>query len=100
MGPETSVPEESGRSLIVSSELPIERVSMGYGEFAEATAVGLKEVLVNGKAPGETTLIIWQTNGPKLFFDVTIRHSNFLNLSKVDALRRQLKQVGRSNFAK
>jgi pilus assembly protein CpaC len=81
-----------GKSLIVTSELPIERVSMGYGDFAEATAVGLKEVLVNGKAPGETTLIIWQTNGPKLFFDVTVRPSNFLNLSKVDALRRQLKQ--------
>ncbi len=81
-----------GKSVIVSSELPIERVSVGFGEFAEATAVSPQEVLVNGKAPGETSLIIWQVNGPKLFFDLTVRASNFVNTSKIDALRRQLRQ--------
>jgi pilus assembly protein CpaC len=81
-----------GKSVIVSSGLPIERVSVGFGEYAEATAVGPQEVLVNGKTPGETSLIIWQVNGPKLFFDLTVRPSNFANTSKIDALRRQLKQ--------
>ena len=80
------------KSLIVNSSMPIERVSVGFGEFAEATAVGPREVLVNGKAPGETSLIIWQVNGPKLFFDLTVRASAFLNTSKLDALKRQLKQ--------
>jgi len=81
-----------GKSVIVNSSLPIERVSVGFGDFAEATAVGAKEVLVNGKAPGETSLIIWQINGPKLFFELTVRPSTFANTARLDALRRQLKQ--------
>jgi pilus assembly protein CpaC len=80
------------KSIIVTSSQPIERVSVGFGDFAEATAVGPKEVLVNGKAPGETSLIIWQVNGPKLFFDLTVRATPFANTSKLDALKRQLKQ--------
>jgi pilus assembly protein CpaC len=81
-----------GKSAIVNSSLPIERVSVGFGDFAEATAVGSQEVLVNGKAPGETSLIIWQVNGPKLFFELTVRPSTFANTARLDALRRQLKQ--------
>jgi pilus assembly protein CpaC len=46
---------------------------VGYGDVAEATAVGPKEILVNGKAPGETSLILWQQGGEKLFFDVKVQ---------------------------
>src|SRR4051794_18631706 len=46
-----------GKSLIVDSARPIERVSVGLGEIAEVTAVGPQEILVNGKAPGQTSLI-------------------------------------------
>ena len=81
-----------GKSVIVTSGQPIERVSVGFGDFAEASAVSPKEVLVNGKAPGETSLIIWQVNGAKLFFDLTVRPSTFVTTSKVDALKRQLRQ--------
>src|SRR3569623_772579 len=66
-----------GKSLIVDSARPIERVSLGLGEIAEAQAVGPQEILVNGKAPGQTSLIIWQQGGEKLFFDVTVQPSRF-----------------------
>lgn len=79
-----------GKSVIVDSSLPIERVSVGFGDVAEATAMGPQEVLVNGKAPGQTSLIIWQQGGSKLFFDVTVQPSRFGNDSRIDALRRQL----------
>lgn len=79
-----------GKSVIVNSSLPIERVSVGFGEVAEATAVGPQEVLVNGKAPGETSLIIWQQGGGKLFFDVTVQPARFANNNRLDALRRQM----------
>jgi pilus assembly protein CpaC len=79
-----------GKSVIVNSALPIERVSVGFGEVAEATAVSVHEVLVNGKAPGETSLIVWQQGGGKLFFDVTVRPSRFLANNKVDAVRREI----------
>jgi pilus assembly protein CpaC len=79
-----------GKSLIINSELPIERVSVGFGDVAEATAVSPKEILVNGKAPGETSLIVWQEGGGKLFFDVTVQPSQFGNRSRIETLRRQL----------
>jgi pilus assembly protein CpaC len=79
-----------GKSVIVDSSLPIERVSVGFGDTAEATAVGPREVLVNGKAPGETSLIVWQQGGSKLFFDVHVQPSQFASESRLDMLRRQL----------
>jgi pilus assembly protein CpaC len=63
---------------------------MGFGDFAEATAVGRTEVLVNGKAPGQTSLIIWQQGGGRLFFDVTVQPSQFGNSSRAVVLRREI----------
>ena len=91
-------PEESpnalfvnaGKSVIVKSALPIERVSIGFGDVAEATAISPQEVLVNGKAPGETSLIIWQQGGGRLFFDVMVQPSRFVSTSKLDMLRREI----------
>ncbi len=91
-------PEESpndlflnvGKSVIVDSSLPIERISIGFGEVAEATAVAPNEVLVNGKTPGQTSLIIWQQGGGKLFFDVTVQPSHYANDARIEAVRRQL----------
>jgi len=79
-----------GKSVIVNSAVAIERVAVGFGDFAEATAIGPQEVLVNGKAPGETSLIIWQQGGGKLFFDVIVQPSRFANNNRVEALRRQI----------
>ncbi len=81
-----------GNSLIVDSATPIERVSVGFGEIAEATAVGPTEVLVNGKAPGQTTLIIWQQGNQKLFFDVTVQPSRYATNARLEQLRRQFNQ--------
>jgi pilus assembly protein CpaC len=79
-----------GKSVIVNSSVPIERASVGFGDIAEATAVGPTEVLVNGKAAGETSLIIWQRGGGKLFFDILVQPSRFANNGKADILRRQI----------
>lgn len=79
-----------GKSLVVNSALPIERVSVGFGDIAEATPVGIREVLVNGKAPGETSLILWQQGGSKLFFDVSVQPSSFTSDGQTAALRREI----------
>src|SRR6266849_3688798 len=75
-----------GKSLVVDSPVNIQRVSVANGEFAEALAVNPREVLVNGKAAVETSLIIWQQGGNRLFFDLTVRPSN----AKVSALQQQI----------
>ena len=79
-----------GKSVVVDSSLPIQRVSVGFGDVAEATAVSPTEVLVNGKTPGETSLIVWQEGGSKLFFDVTVQPSRFQADSRLNILRRQI----------
>jgi pilus assembly protein CpaC len=81
-----------GKSLIVNSAANIERVAVGFGDVAEARAVGPREVLIDGKTAGETSLIIWQTGGNKLFFDVVVRPNNAAARGKLDTLRHQMEQ--------
>lgn len=75
-----------GKSLIIDSPLNIQRVHVANGDLAEAVAVNPKEVLINGKLPGETSLIVWQQNGARLVYDLTVRMSTI----KLDAVRQQL----------
>ncbi len=62
-----------GKSVLVDTAQPIQRVAMGVGDIAEATAISPTEIMVNGKAPGETSLIIWDIHGGRQFFNVTVR---------------------------
>src|SRR5690242_9849491 len=75
-----------GKSLIIDSPLNIQRISVANGDLVEAVAVNPKEVLINGKAPGETSLIVWQQNGSRLLYDLTVRVSP----AKLDAVRQQI----------
>jgi pilus assembly protein CpaC len=75
-----------GKSLIIDSPLRIERISVANGDLAEAVAVRPNEVLINGKAPGETSLIVWQLNGARLIYDLTVRMSS----QRLEAARQQI----------
>ncbi len=80
-----------GKSVLVDSPAQIERISVANGDIAEAVAITPHEVQINGKAPGETTLIVWQQGGNRLFFDLTVNR----NESKIEAIRRELaREVG------
>ena len=79
-----------GKSALVSSDQPIERVSVGFGDIAEAMAVGPKEIVVNGKAPGSTSMIVWQQGGGKLFFDVKVRPNTFVADNRLENIRREI----------
>jgi pilus assembly protein CpaC len=75
-----------GKSLVVDSPVVIQRVAVADSELAEAIAVTPREVLVNGKTSGETSLIIWQQGGNRLIFDLNIRSST----SAIEAVRGEL----------
>jgi len=77
-----------GKSLLVDSPTVIRRVSVANGAVAEAIATSPREVLVNGKGPGETSLIVWQENGNRLIFDLVVQAST----TRVDAVNRELHQ--------
>ena len=75
-----------GKSLIIDSPMKIQRISVANGELIEAVAVNPKEVLINGKAAGETSLIVWQEGGNRLLYDLTVR----LSPLRLDVVRQQL----------
>ena len=75
-----------GKSLLVDSPSIIQRVSIANGAVAEALATNPREVLVNGKAPGETSLIVWQQNGARQIFDLVVQ----ANSAHLDAINREL----------
>jgi pilus assembly protein CpaC len=80
-----------GKTVLVDCAHPIRRVSVGLGDFAEASAVTPTEILLNGKAAGETSLIIWEVGGERQFFNVSVRASSALTSDRVDSLRREIK---------
>ncbi len=81
-----------GRSVLLDCAQPIERVSVGLGGFAEATAISRNEILINGKAAGETSLILWEKGGNREFFNVTVRASLSNSNDSLDAVRRELRK--------
>lgn len=91
------LPEElsltAGKSTVVKCDLPIERIVVGFGDIAEASAASPYEVLVNGKTPGVTSLMIWQRGGARRNFDVKVNASTFMADSRADSIRRELNQV-------
>jgi len=87
-GPPANLRVGVGKSVVVDSPVNIQRVSLANAQVAEAVAVNPREVLINGKAPGETSLILWQQGGRRLAYDVAV----LPNMEKVDAIRRQLRR--------
>jgi len=81
-----------GKSLIVDSSSPIERVAAGFGDMVEATAIGPREVLLSGRAPGVTSLVIWQKGGVRKLFDITVLASKAISDSLVAGIAAQLQR--------
>jgi pilus assembly protein CpaC len=75
-----------GKSLIIDSPLKIEKISVANGDLVEAVAINPQEVLINGKLPGETSLIVWQQGGQRLVYDLMVRMSPV----KLEAVRQQI----------
>jgi pilus assembly protein CpaC len=76
------------RSAIVEHATAIRRLSVANGEIAEAVAVSSTEVLINGKTPGQTSLILWDAKGYRTRYEVHVVASD----SKIDAVRRELSE--------
>lgn len=81
-----------GQTILIDSGAPLRRVAVGIGDIAVASAISLSEVLVSGKTPGQTTLILWERGGVREFFIVTVRSSTYKESEQLDAMRREIKQ--------
>jgi pilus assembly protein CpaC len=79
-----------GKTAVIDFTHPVIRVAIGLGDVAEVTAVSPNEVLVNGKAPGNTSLVVWERGGVRHFFNVAVHASRFVTDDSISGLRREL----------
>lgn len=77
-----------GKSLILDSPGQIIRVSVANPDLVETVAINPHELLINGKIPGETSLIVWQDGGDRRAFDLKVE----ANPIKLETVRSQLAQ--------
>ena len=75
-----------GQSAIVTSPAQVARVSIGDPEIADAIVVSPREVLVNGRALGSTTLILWDAAGNRRFYSIEVT-------ADAPALQRQIRAL-------
>jgi pilus assembly protein CpaC len=61
-----------GRSIVISSPARIKRVSLADPNIAEAIVVSPTQVLVNGRAPGGVSLIVWDESDQSQAFEVSV----------------------------
>ncbi len=80
-----------GKSVLVDCARNVARVAMGLGDVAQVEVISPTEIMVEGKAPGETSLIIWDTAGGRQFFNVSVRASATAANESLDSVRRELR---------
>jgi pilus assembly protein CpaC len=61
-----------GRSLVITSPSKIKRVSLADPTIAEAIVVSPFQVLLNGKAPGGVSLLLWDEADQSQAFEVSV----------------------------
>jgi Flp pilus assembly secretin CpaC len=61
---------QSGHSALLKAE-GLTRVAVGDGRIAGAVPIGTSQVVINGKAPGHTTIFIW-AGGTRQTYEVTV----------------------------
>lgn len=61
---------QSGHSVILKTS-GLQRLAVGDGRIAGVVPIGNSQIVINGKAPGHTTVFVWSSNG-RLTYDVTV----------------------------
>src|SRR6202051_2376006 len=61
-----------GHSLVITSPSRIKRISLADPGIAEALVVSPSQVLLNGKAPGGVSLLLWDEANQSQAFEVSV----------------------------
>jgi pilus assembly protein CpaC len=76
----------SGKTHLLDMPVNIERVSVAAPETAEAVPVSARSLMINGRAAGDTSLIVWLSDGSRKEYNLSVR----INGARIDAAREQL----------
>jgi len=79
-----------GKGTVVTVKKRSERVSISSPDIADIIMISPTEVLINGKKVGSTSLIVWDREGNKTFFDIYV-------VGDIGDLMEQIKSVAPSS---
>jgi pilus assembly protein CpaC len=72
VGVEETITIPRGRSELVIPPAPVQRISIGDPEIADAVVITPREVLLNARSLGTTTLIVWDVAGNRWTYTVEV----------------------------
>lgn len=82
----------AGKSIVVQTPSVIQRVVVSDPKIAEALPVTQQELVLHGRAEGETSLILWTAGGGRVLFDLKVQANHNQLDAQVDAIRQELRQ--------
>jgi len=84
-----------GKETILNLKEPSKRVSIANPDVAAIVLISPFEIVINGKKPGVTSLIVWNNEGKPTFFDVVVYRERLIELEKekIDALESKIKSI-------
>jgi pilus assembly protein CpaC len=62
----------TGRSTVLNTDFDVTRIAVTNPAIADAVVVQPREILVDGKAPGTISLIVWGGVGQRLQYDLVV----------------------------
>ncbi|HBG48138.1 MAG TPA: hypothetical protein DDW90_01235, partial [Cyanobacteria bacterium UBA9971] len=68
-----------GKSQLIKFDEPIKRISITDPSMADLVFISPKEMLINGKTGGETSLIIWGGSGDPVMFNLFVQGKSIYN---------------------
>jgi pilus assembly protein CpaC len=94
-----------GQSVILDFTVPIKRISLVNPEIVEATVVSPKQLLINGKAIGITSVIVWDNFEAYKIFNVKVEAAPassqiILHVRFAEVDKTALKELGVNLLAK
>jgi pilus assembly protein CpaC len=84
-----------GKETILNLKEPSKRLSIANPDIASIVLISPSEIIINGKKPGITSLIVWNDEEKPTFFDVIVYKERLIEFEKekADALADKIKEV-------
>jgi pilus assembly protein CpaC len=64
-----------GKSVVIDYPSDIGRISTSNPDVVDAVPITAREILINAKANGQGTLVVWSKTGERSFFSVTVEQN-------------------------
>jgi pilus assembly protein CpaC len=72
---------QSGHSIVVNAD-GLTRVAVGDSRIAGVVPIGTSQIVINGKTPGHTTVLVWE-NGRHVSYEVTVTEQSVDDIARV-----------------